>query len=152
MLWFVQYIIYLKYHEMTIFRSIIIIYFQQINSVISKYMVRRVGLYTSKENVHLGHAQTVNLKSTWIFGNLAMMFLKWNFTFKFHLHLKISSLSSLWRTFSAYCAEFSIKEMWMKCNFEFAIHIYSIHKNENVCNVRIKQFFNSKCTYQRICW
>ena len=35
--------------------------------------------------------------------------------------------------------------MWMKCNFAFAIHMYSIHKNEDVCNVHIKLFFYSKC-------
>ena len=102
----------LKYYEMTILSKylslnimftwrIIILHLQQINPMISKYMVLTVVSYNSKENIHLGHAQTVMLKSTWIFGNLAMMVLKWSFTFKFHLHLKISALLSLWRTFWA---------------------------------------------------
>ena len=102
----------LKYYEMTIVSKyllldimftgrIIILHLQKMNPVISKLMVLTVVSYSSKENIHLGHVQTVTLKSTWIFGNLAMMVLKWSFTFKFHLHLKISALLSLWRTFWA---------------------------------------------------
>ena len=87
-----KYYVYLAYYHFTLTTN---------NSPDIKHMVLTVVSYNSKENIHLGHAQTVMLKSTWIFGNLAMMFLKWNFTFKFHLHLKISALLSLWRTFWA---------------------------------------------------
>ena len=93
MLWFLQYFICLKYYKMDIFLKsylpielnslhimfawpIIIIHFLQINPLISTYMVQCIVSYISKGNIHLGHAQTVNLKSTWIFSNLVMMFLK----------------------------------------------------------------------------